>query len=105
MSELENWSVNATVQTETSQATPACKLCSGATILKFRRSLLDGRLNGTFFECQQCHMLQSDHLDSVNEEIMEDIYQTGGKYDIGMAWRLWCVAERLLQLARLRVAR
>ena len=84
---------------------PPCKLCGGPTFLKFSRSLLDGRFEASYFECRACEMLQSRHLDVAAPEIVSEIYSQGTRHDVGAAWRQWCIAERLWQLARLRVAR
>jgi SAM-dependent methyltransferase len=102
---LGNRIVSTTEQAEAPQTGPACKLCQGATTLKFVHGLLEGQLEGRYFQCERCEMLQSDHLDSLGREPLEQIYSRGAEHDLGMAWRQWCISERLFQLARLRIAR
>ncbi len=84
---------------------PVCKLCGSPTFLKFSRSLLDGRFEANYLQCEKCELLQSRHLDAAAPEVLNQVYSEGTRHDVGAAWRQWCIAERLWQMARLRLAR
>jgi len=81
----------------------ACKLCGGKAAYQFALSL-PGGLQGRYFECETCRLLQSYHLDDLSVDEMSAFYANADPaLDSGAAWRLSCVANRLEQLAHLGV--
>lgn len=81
-----------------------CRLCGAEVTYKFSLPLVAG-LQGDYFECANCRMLQSRHLDSLTPSELEKITASasGMELDSGAAWRLSRIANRLEQLVRLRV--
>jgi hypothetical protein len=81
---------------------PPCKLCGSSVDYRFSLPLVDG-LVGRYFECRQCHLLQSWHLDSFSSQALDDFYGKSQtlEEDSGAAWRQYCIATRLTQLRRL----
>ncbi|HEY9403685.1 MAG TPA: class I SAM-dependent methyltransferase [Pyrinomonadaceae bacterium] len=81
-----------------------CKLCAGQAVYKFSLPLVAG-LQGNYFECTKCRMLQSHHLDTLTVQGLIDLsnYSPDIDLDTGAAWRQFCIASRLHQLATARV--
>ncbi len=81
-----------------------CKLCGKETIYKFSLPLVAG-LRGDYFECTNCRMLQSHHLDALTPLGLIKIadYASNADLDSGAAWRLSCITNRLEQLVKLSV--
>ncbi len=82
----------------------SCKLCGEETVYMFSLPLVAG-LEGHYFECSNCRMLQSHHLDSVTPLGLVKIadYAPNIDLDSGAAWRLSCITNRLEQLVKLNV--
>jgi SAM-dependent methyltransferase len=77
-----------------------CRLCGGATRLRFTLALAHG-LTGRYFECQACRFLRSDHLDDGGA--LATVYRRArADDDEGAAWRQFCIASRLTTLAASR---
>lgn len=87
----------------TNPETP-CKLCGGKSTYRFSLPLLAG-LRGEYFECSNCGLLQSHHLDSLTPFDLGKIanYPPNVDFDSGAAWRLSCIANRVEQLVKLRL--
>lgn len=82
----------------------ACKLCGGATRFRFELDLAETGLRGEYFECKQCRLLQSYHLDSLSPAELDNVYDSSRwaeDPDPGAAWRLAHVARKLEILKRL----
>jgi SAM-dependent methyltransferase len=82
-----------------------CKLCGGPTEHKFSLELASG-LTGEYHECKVCHLLQSFHLDGLDEKELGAVYGVEGwdkDPDPGATWRLSYVSRRLEHLARTRM--
>jgi len=81
-----------------------CKLCDERTTYKFSLPLVAG-LQGDYFECTKCRMLQSHHLDTLTVQGLIDLanYSPDIDLDTGAAWRQFCIASRLHQLVTARV--
>ncbi len=89
---------------EASEQERRCKLCDEEIVYKFSLPLVAG-LRGDYFECTNCLMLQSDHLDSLTPPGLVKIanYDQSADLDSGAAWRLSCLANRLEQLVKLKI--
>ncbi|MEJ7578387.1 MAG: class I SAM-dependent methyltransferase [Pyrinomonadaceae bacterium] len=92
------------VSSETAQQERRCKLCDEKTVYKFSLPLVAG-LRGEYFECTNCRMLQSRHLDVLTAPGLVEIadYDPNADLDSGAAWRMSCLASRLEQLVKLKV--
>lgn len=79
-------------------------MCDEQTVYKFSLPLVAG-LQGDYFECMKCRMLQSHHLDTLTVQGLIDLanYSPDVDLDTGAAWRQFCIASRLHQLAAARV--
>ncbi len=86
------------------KAEKRCKLCNGKLFYKFSLPLAGG-LEGAYFECSTCRMLQSQHLDELTPLALESITRPAPEIDLdsGAAWRLSCLATRVEQLVKLNV--
>lgn len=80
--------------------TKECELCGGEVSYKFSSVVLDN-IRANYYECQNCHMLRSDHLDG-DACSLAHVYRIGNKLDLdtGAAWRQYCVVRRLEKLFR-----
>ncbi len=81
-----------------------CKLCRSETTYKFSLPLVNN-IQGDYFECKNCQMLQSYHLDSMSPEGMADFYELDSELslDCGSAWRQYCIMNRVEHLVRLKI--
>ncbi len=81
-----------------------CKLCGARTRHAFSAPLTGG-MEGRYYQCSECGLLQSWHLDDLSGEELAGLYRGGGGdcLDAGEAWRQFNVTGRLLQLSRLGV--
>ena len=77
-----------------------CKLCGARIEFQFSLPLTAG-LRGDYFECVKCRMLQSHHPDTLRVQGLIDLanYSPDADLDTGAAWRQFCIANRLRQLA------
>lgn len=90
----------------TNVADKNCKLCGGQLRYRFSLALIGG-LEGDYYECKRCSMLQSCHLDGISPEKLVQIYTTQSNPDLdtGAAWRQYCVIRRIENLFKYRVIR
>jgi SAM-dependent methyltransferase len=81
-----------------------CKLCGGPTSFEFARNLAHG-LRGEYFECRNCHLLQSGHLDHLPLSDLTGFYdeERQSPTDTGAAWRQYSVVTKIRYLARFRL--
>ncbi len=88
----------------TSEQVKQCKLCGEQTMYKFSLPLI-ADLQGDYFECTKCCLLQSHHLDALTVQGLIDLanYSPDADLDSGAAWRQFCIANRLHQLVATRV--
>ena len=79
-----------------------CKLCGSRARFRFEVPLCRG-LQGWYFECEACGLLQTCHLDRLTESELRDLYrpERSSDPDPAAAWRQYCVAARLIELSRL----
>src|SRR5208337_354645 len=84
----------------------SCKLCGRKTTWKFSLPLTSG-LKGEYYECEECHMLQSHHLDNMTSDQLHAFYDLKRYTDIDSraAWRQYCIMNRIEQLVRFRIIR
>jgi len=81
-----------------------CKLCqSSKLILKFSKSLLDGKIITDYYECLKCGLLQSYHLDDASPDTLLDLYNAVEDLDTGAAWRQYVTATRIRQLVSVKL--
>ncbi len=92
------------ISVATAKTEKRCKLCGEEIVHKFSLSLVAG-LRGDYYECMNCRMLQSDHLDTLTPPGLVKIanYDPNADLDSGAAWRLSCLANRLEQLFKLKI--
>jgi hypothetical protein len=59
------------------------------------------KIRANYYECLNCHMLRSDHLDG-DACNLADVYGIENKLDLdaGAAWRQYCVVRRIEKLVR-----
>lgn len=80
-----------------------CKLCGSPAHLRFTRPLARD-LEGRYFECANCGLLQSDHLDRLESGEIAEIYDASdADLDPGAAWRLTHLGRRMEHLTRFRI--
>lgn len=81
-----------------------CKLCQSSNLtLKFSKSLLGGKINADYFECLECGLLQSYHLDNISPNIFFDLYNVTDDLDTGATWRQYVVATRIQELVNFKL--
>lgn len=81
-----------------------CKLCeSSKLILKFSKSILDGKFTADYFECLECGLLQSYHLDNALSKTFLDLYNIVDDLDTGATWRQYVIAARIQELVNFKL--